>query len=100
MSLSHQPTGLIICIPALMTQSLKRCGKSSDSSRAPIPHSFQVWGHQAESRPRRHDLKADNLPTSCAAAKGESQGGAGKKGLPLPRLWGCFKGILPHEPPG
>lgn len=76
---SNQRPGLIICLLALLTPSLECCGRS----RAPLPHSFQVWGHQAESHPGRHDLQADNFLTSCAVAKRESQRVAGKESLPM-----------------
>lgn len=73
MSPTNQTPGLMICLLVLLAPSLKWCGRSPDNSRVPVPHSFQVWGHQAESCPGCHDLQADNFLTSCTVAKGESQ---------------------------
>lgn len=81
MSLTNQPPGLIACTLTLLPPILESCVRSPGSSRAPVPHFFQVWGHQAESRPGCCDLQADSLLTSCAVTKGERQRVGGKKGL-------------------
>ena len=87
---SHQPVpDLINCTLALLPLFPEWCIRSPDNSRAPVPLSFQVWGHQMESCPRCHDLQVDNLLSSRTVAKGESLRVTGRKGLPFPTYaWG------------
>lgn len=86
---SHQPVpDLINCTLALLPLFPEWCIRSPDNSRAPVPLSFQVWGHQMESCPRCHDLQVDNLLSSRTVAKGESLRVTGRKGLPFPTYAG------------